>query len=390
MMKKNEGITLIALIVTIIILLILAGVTLNLTVGEDGILKETTSAVDLTKKAIIEEEISLAISEKTMKYYKERVTGTLETYLNMSWSTTSSSGVTISCDGNGNINYDGKTVASIDSTGKVTISDFIGGKTDTSKNRTLAGTTNGYSYKNPVIPQGFFAVNSGWEYTDNNQTEVKGWNDGLVIQDKIGNQFVWVPVDGAAVTYEKWCTDGWSYNQCSDATDTIVVDGITYSSIPVNERTQIDRYGGFYVARYEAGLPAGTISTNGDNNIYEKPVSKDNAEVWNFIDYTHAYVVAEKMISNSEIYGNNKSGLVTGTQWDTIVKWSGVGNNQKNIMNMEENIWELSSEVNYQNRVTRGNNVTAEGTKVTVAHRNSCGITQKWGDVGFRVVLYVE
>ncbi len=46
LLKNTKGITLITLIVTIIILLILAGVTLNLLTGENGILKQATNAVD--------------------------------------------------------------------------------------------------------------------------------------------------------------------------------------------------------------------------------------------------------------------------------------------------------------------------------------------------------
>ncbi len=43
-MKRQNGITLIALVITIIILLILAGVTLNLTLGEHGIIKMAEKA----------------------------------------------------------------------------------------------------------------------------------------------------------------------------------------------------------------------------------------------------------------------------------------------------------------------------------------------------------
>ena len=38
MFRKQKGITLIALVITIIVLLILAGVSINLVVGEGGIL----------------------------------------------------------------------------------------------------------------------------------------------------------------------------------------------------------------------------------------------------------------------------------------------------------------------------------------------------------------
>lgn len=38
MLKKQNGITLVALVITIIVLLILAGVTISLTLGENGLL----------------------------------------------------------------------------------------------------------------------------------------------------------------------------------------------------------------------------------------------------------------------------------------------------------------------------------------------------------------
>ena len=57
--KINSGITLISLIVTIIILLILAGVTLNLSFGEAGILNNTLHAKFATEVRQIEEEVML-------------------------------------------------------------------------------------------------------------------------------------------------------------------------------------------------------------------------------------------------------------------------------------------------------------------------------------------
>ncbi len=55
---KNEGITLVSLVTTIIILLILAGVTLALISGSDGILGRATHAVDENKKAMAKEQLS--------------------------------------------------------------------------------------------------------------------------------------------------------------------------------------------------------------------------------------------------------------------------------------------------------------------------------------------
>ena len=50
-MKKNEGLTLIALVITIIVLLILAGVTIAMLTGENGLLSRATSTTSAQKAA---------------------------------------------------------------------------------------------------------------------------------------------------------------------------------------------------------------------------------------------------------------------------------------------------------------------------------------------------
>lgn len=60
-LDKNQGITLIALVITIIVLLILAGVTINLTLGENGIFKTAGQAAEKHTKSVLKEEIELAI-----------------------------------------------------------------------------------------------------------------------------------------------------------------------------------------------------------------------------------------------------------------------------------------------------------------------------------------
>ena len=59
--KQSKGITLIALIITIIVLLILAGVTISMLTGENGILNQATHAKDTTDKSEFEEQVKLAI-----------------------------------------------------------------------------------------------------------------------------------------------------------------------------------------------------------------------------------------------------------------------------------------------------------------------------------------
>ena len=62
-MKKNKGITLIALVITIIVLLILAGVAISMLSGENGILRKAAEAKTKTEQAQKEEAIALADME---------------------------------------------------------------------------------------------------------------------------------------------------------------------------------------------------------------------------------------------------------------------------------------------------------------------------------------
>ena len=63
---KNKGITLIALVITIIVLLILAGVSIATLTGENGILNQATKATNKTKEASKEEQRKLAMIEASM------------------------------------------------------------------------------------------------------------------------------------------------------------------------------------------------------------------------------------------------------------------------------------------------------------------------------------
>ena len=69
MKKNNKGITLVALIITIIILLILAGVTLKFTLGNDGIIEKTEQAADESNKQIATECINFKITTTQIDSY---------------------------------------------------------------------------------------------------------------------------------------------------------------------------------------------------------------------------------------------------------------------------------------------------------------------------------
>lgn len=72
-MKKNNGITLIALVISIIVLLILAGVSIAMLTGENGLIKKAISAKEETEQAEIDEKGKLAeTNEKIEKYVTNR------------------------------------------------------------------------------------------------------------------------------------------------------------------------------------------------------------------------------------------------------------------------------------------------------------------------------
>ena len=58
-LRRNKGITLIALVVTIIVLLILAGISISMLTGQNGILTNASKAKNETGEAQIEEKVKL-------------------------------------------------------------------------------------------------------------------------------------------------------------------------------------------------------------------------------------------------------------------------------------------------------------------------------------------
>ena len=59
MLKNKKGITLIALVVTIVVLLILAGVTISLLLDENGIIAKSKDARTETRVSQIEDEVGM-------------------------------------------------------------------------------------------------------------------------------------------------------------------------------------------------------------------------------------------------------------------------------------------------------------------------------------------
>ena len=73
-MKRERGITLIALVITIIVLLILAGVSISLVVGDNGVLTQATNAVSKNREATALEDVQMAWASATSEYWTDWAT----------------------------------------------------------------------------------------------------------------------------------------------------------------------------------------------------------------------------------------------------------------------------------------------------------------------------
>ncbi len=96
-LKNQKGITLVALVVTIIVLLILAGVSLSLVAGSNGIMTRTVNARDKNEAATAAERGELVLSELQMEWYEEYYANSKKdgNYANLQTFLTSKSGKVI-------------------------------------------------------------------------------------------------------------------------------------------------------------------------------------------------------------------------------------------------------------------------------------------------------
>ena len=75
-MKNQKGITLIALVITIIVLLILAGVSIAMLTGDNGILTQSRNAKVSQIEGTVKEEVNLAVQSAKMYAEEKAVTTT--------------------------------------------------------------------------------------------------------------------------------------------------------------------------------------------------------------------------------------------------------------------------------------------------------------------------
>ena len=411
--SNQTGITLIALVVTIVVLLILAGVTINAVFSDRGIIKKAQDAQNKANESI----------QKDMEQINA-----LENWLN---------------ENTGESNNDKE----------VNISTLVG-KGAVTKNTKAVDT-----YGNKItIPKGFKVLEHGTEagsatYTYSGDT-IPAVQDGIVIENGTdGNQFVWVPVGtiknksddskGATSTitlgryefdsntgalksntpaqvasvenYTKAVTISDRYQELSTfragntATDS-TAENATARNLAEFISTSLSN-GGYYIARFEA---SGTAS---------KITSKYNQTVLGNITQPNAAKAAREMYG--EIKENNKlvyaSDLVNSYAWDTAIifiqtysgktdyashneskttkAFTATGkNNDKycNIWDMSGNVNEWTTESSTEFRdsyfypcVRRGGHYNTGNGGATSSRRGE-GTKLSLSDHGFRPLLYVK
>ena len=378
-LKNKKGITLIALVVTVVVLIILAGVSINAVLGDNGIIKKANQAASVTKEA----EVKEAINRTILEFYLTNDYETLEDFLKAKVTEGKIDSVTKNADGtltvkkgeysvtvenktnsSGGSSSGGETqtpeitigeakvVANSDGTGTaitdaasvylgntlyITFSHSITGGTTVvdktipyavTKNGTytftVTGTVNGKSYTKNVsvavnqfktakdyvaanvevtYPDGKVWIPEGFKVAEDSASTVQG---GVVIEDKDGNQFVWVPVATIADYKRTWYTGDASFSSYLEA-------------LPEDEKTSVKTYKGFYIGRYEAGDKENTVAKTlrSSNDVTKAVTIKANQAPYNYVTRTQAVSLAEGFKTQQGYKAKTK--LVSSYAWDTTI-----------------------------------------------------------------------
>jgi len=393
-LTRKKGISLIVLIVTIIVIIILAAAVI-LTISKNNPVSSANEATFKEDVTAMQDELSMYLSKKyaddPLSFEKSSVNLSGDSMVTELPSTKKyKDKVSVI---KGKLVWAGETENNTEYKWFSEVTDGATKKSEEWKD-TMADVRDGVP-----IPKGF--------------TYKEGTRDtGLVIQDEKGNEFVWVPATGS--TYVK----DTSFKGVTPTGDNTLPNGIT------DETADVVKYGGFYIGRYEAGIPEEDTSPSNETGI---PVSKKGATVWTKINYTNSKARAESMISNKYV----QTGLITGKAWDTTCHWiegslksinelaslkdsryygnynnslspanensgtkrtAGFNENWKvkNIYDLAGNVWEWTSEAFSSDFVERGSGCYSYGSDYPVSYRLGGIVSDTRGSLGFRPRLYIK
>ena len=318
MQRNTKGITLIALVITIIVLIILAGVSISLVLGENGIVNKAKKAKENTELAKTEEETML---NDLAKQIEEGTSG-----------------------GTTNPPETIKTV------------EEVKGGSYFDKATTLKDS-NGNLIK---VPQGFkIAEDSGINVTEGIVIEDNDIIDG--IGNNRGNQYVWIPVgngikktDGTTVdiTLGRYTFADGKYDKAEDGTtvlakgtptlkqnaenymdETVIysyykelatsrtgvassgTDGLNTTALNLKGFVDsVKSNGGYYIARYEASYGTdGKANSKVSNSFSEDTAPTTEGTLWNYITQI------DSATASRNLYTTVTSDLINSYAWDTAI-----------------------------------------------------------------------
>lgn len=327
LLNKERGITLVALVVTIVVLLILAGISLALVLNNNGIISRAGDAKEKHEQGKTNDQNDLDAAEEWMEKY---------------------------ASGNGSGGGSSEPLPSED------------------------GETLPY-----------------WPGDDFTQVEGTDLSNGLTVQDKDGNEYVWVEVPKSLYSKTEYNSNGTQepksneetdkieyclkqytkdYNETNSYSDSYAEDDATgwfkdeaaYNAQKNKMLKSVYDNGGFWVARYEAGL---TTPRSTDVTPTATPLSKVDLYPYAYVTRTQAKVLAEKVK-----YKNCNGSLMFGVQWDLMLAFL---HNKGNISNEQliENGLDLG---NYENSgfiVNRGE--ISSSVELTDQYGKAYGVTWK-------------
>ena len=316
--EAQKGITLIALVITIIVLLILAGVSIAMLTGQNGILTQAQNAKTTTENKSAEEKVKLAVmgaraDDGTLTVGKLRtelanygVTVEGDTFP----VTATVDGKSFTVDANGNVTVSGSSTEQNPPapTGNGTLGTVTGSET---KNTTVKDSLG----NQVVVPAGFKVVNKDANVTD-----------GIVVEDvshsaTAGSQFVWIPVgevvkdsagnketitlgrysfdsSGNATAYSGSYTEDTASNHNSSYGNTIAKDIEDFKNKVTNTTH------GYYIGRYESRKNGTQVTVKASDKVY------------NYIIQPDAATVSRGMYSSDS---NFESDLMNSYAWDTAI-----------------------------------------------------------------------
>ena len=300
---RNKGITLIALVITIIVLLILAGVSIATLTGENGILTRAQDAKTETEEAEEKEAIQLAY---TGAIAEKRGTGDITASdLNREFGTNGTNATAVdNGDGTITVTFDppSNRVYTIDSNGNIS----EGGGEVTPPTGDLPATDE----TSPFLPDGATVTEDDL-------------NEGVTIKDSNNNEWVWIVVP-KSVTATSTTDDEIKNALISYATDYRSSYSDTwYSGCGLSQSEYEENYskmlqsikanGGFYIGKYEVGSFDNPVNSN---NNTRQAVIQQGAYPYNWVTCSQAEEIAEGLAT-----GGKTSTLMFGIQWDLVLAY---------------------------------------------------------------------